>query len=83
MGSKSGNSVDDNTSTSETTLSKREYEGVKGVCCILLILFRAPCDGDLCVLARGTESSGRREWSAEEAAAVAVSPCLSPGCYWN
>ncbi|KAJ1150376.1 hypothetical protein NDU88_003170 [Pleurodeles waltl] len=29
MGSKSGNSVDDNISTSETSLSKREHEGVK------------------------------------------------------
>ncbi|KAJ1181001.1 hypothetical protein NDU88_006212 [Pleurodeles waltl] len=29
MGNKSGNSVDDNTSTSETSLSKREHEGVK------------------------------------------------------
>ncbi|KAJ1092187.1 hypothetical protein NDU88_005299 [Pleurodeles waltl] len=29
MGNKSGNNVDDNTSTSETPLSKREHEGVK------------------------------------------------------
>ncbi|KAJ1084035.1 hypothetical protein NDU88_004190 [Pleurodeles waltl] len=79
MGNKSGNNVDEDTSTSEPPMKKSEHEGVKvkvfvfymmllllyfegkGVCSILKILFRAPCDGDSSVLVCGTESDGERE----------------------
>ncbi|KAJ1194376.1 hypothetical protein NDU88_003665 [Pleurodeles waltl] len=59
LGRKSGNSVDDKTSTNETSLCKSGREGVKGVCSIQWILFLALCEEDSDVSARGIESSGR------------------------
>ncbi|KAJ1088357.1 hypothetical protein NDU88_001514 [Pleurodeles waltl] len=75
MGNKSGNNVDDNTCTSETPLSKREHEGVKKRGCVV---FRWFCSVRRTIGILACRREERKQWrrkrSAEEAAAVAVSP---------
>ncbi|KAJ1206387.1 hypothetical protein NDU88_001792 [Pleurodeles waltl] len=72
LGRKSGNSVGDKTSTSESSLCKSGREGVKGVCSILWILFLAPCEDNSDVSARGIESR-KGGGSAEESGGCGVS----------
>ncbi|KAJ1144615.1 hypothetical protein NDU88_010912 [Pleurodeles waltl] len=76
MGNKLGNNVDDNTSTSETPLSKREHECVKGVCSIQLIPFRAPYKRDSSVSTRGAESKEKENGERRRQQRLR---CLPPG----